>query len=128
MIERRNAETRPSSPRSSSFSSITARYSCSSSRVLTGARGDLLVLLDGDAEAAVGVGLGGAEHGAALGDQRDGGDAAGQPGDLDDVGQNADLRVLTVLGGHQQHALVVADIDRQGDVHIWEDDCVFQRE
>jgi len=93
---------------------------------LDGRRDDLLVLLDGDAEPAVGVCLGRPEDGALLRDQRDGGDAARQPGDLHHVGQHADLGVLAVLGGHQQDALVVADVDRQGDVHIGEDNGVFE--
>ena len=37
-----------------------------------------------------------------------------------------DLRVLVVVLGHEQHAILVADVDGEGDVHVGEDDDVLQ--
>ena len=38
------------------------------------------------------------------------------------------LAILAFVGRHQQHPLLVADVDGQGDVHVREDDGVFQRD
>ena len=43
-------------------------------------------------------------------------------------GDGPDLRVLVVVLGHEQHAILVADVDGEGDVHVGEDDDVFQRD
>ena len=119
---------RPSSPRSSRISSTTARYSRSSSRVLT--RGRLLVgpLVDLDAQAALRVGVGGAGDAAVQAGQADGAAAAGQADAVADLGDGADLRVLALVARHEQHALLVADVDGEGDVHVREDDDVVQRD
>ena len=76
VIARRNAEMRSSASRSSRISSTTARYSRSSSRVLTG--GGLLVrpLVGLHAQPPSGVGARGADHGAVQSVQGDGAAAA----------------------------------------------------
>ena len=43
-----------------------------------------------------------------------------------DLGDGADACVLALVHGHEEHALVVADVDGQGDRHVREDDAVFQ--
>jgi hypothetical protein len=58
--------------------------------------------------------------------QRDGATAAGQADAVRDLGDRADLRVAVLVLGHEQHALLVADVDGQGDVHRGEHDGVFK--
>ena len=83
-----------------------ARYSRSSSRVWMPGR--LLVgpLDHLDPQVALRVGVGGAELGAVQADQVDGPPAAGQPDVLADLGDRADLRVLAVVAGDEQHVLL----------------------
>ena len=50
--------------------------------------------------------------------QRRGGVAAGQADALGDLGDGADVGVLAVVPGDEQDALLVADVDRQGDA-MW---------
>ena len=119
---------RPSSPRSSRISSTTARYSVSSSRTASLGRRLVRPLVGLDEEAAAGVGLGGAGDRAVQAVQRHGGVAAGQPHPVGHLGDGADLRVLAVVLGHEQHALLVADVDRQRHVHVGEDDDVVERD
>ena len=90
--------------------------------------GRLLVgpLLDLDEEAALRVGGRRAGDAAVQAVQRDGAAAAGEADAVGDLGDGADLRVLVVVLGHEQHALLVADVDGEGDVHVGEDDDVFQ--
>ena len=84
------------------------------------------MLDDLDAQAAAGVGLGrpgdaardALEHGAA--------GAAREPNALGDAGDGAHGGVLAVVAGNEQHALLVADVDGQRDVHRGEDDGVFK--
>src|SRR4051794_10191312 len=84
------------------------------------------VLDDLHAQAAAGVGLGRAgdaardafEHGAA--------GAARKPDALGDAGDRAHGGVLAVVAGNEQHALLVADVDGQRDVHRGEHDGVFK--
>ena len=83
-------------------------------------------LVDLDAQAARGVRLGGADDAAVQAGQRDGATAAGQADALADLGDGADLRVLALVPGHEQHALLVAGLGGQGDVHAGEDDEVVQ--
>ena len=45
-----------------------------------------------------------------------------------DLGDGADLGVLAVVDGHEQHALLVADVDGQGHGHVREDDDVLERD
>ena len=92
--------------------------------------GRLLVgsLLDLDEQAALRVGRRGARDPAVQAVQRDGATAAGKPDAIGDLGDGADLRVAVVVLGHEQHAVLVADVDGEGDVHVREDDEVFQRD
>ena len=92
--------------------------------------GRLLVgpLLDLDEEASLRVGRRGAGDSAVEAVQRDGATAAGEADAVGDLGDGADLRVLVVVLGHEQHAILVADVDGEGDVHVGEDDDVFQRD
>ena len=43
-----------------------------------------------------------------------------------DLGDRADLRVAVVVLGDEEHTVLVADVDGQGDVHVREDDEVLQ--
>ena len=72
--------------------------------------------------------VGGAGDAAMQAVQRDGEPAAGQADAVGHLGDGADLRVLVLVLGHEQHALLVADVDGQGHVHVGEDDDVFQRD
>ena len=85
-------------------------------------------LLDLDEEASLRVARRGAGDSTMQAVQRDGEPAAGQPDAVGDLGDGADLRVLVLVLGHEQHALLVADVDGEGDVHVGEDDDVFQRD
>ena len=126
-IERRNAEMRPSSPRSSRISSTTARYSRSSSRVRPSTGIVVGALLDVDAQVAERVGLGGAGDAAVQPAQRGRAAAAGQADGVRDLGDGADLGELGLVTGDEQDALLVADVDGQRDVHGREDDGVVER-
>ncbi len=53
--------------------------------------------------------------------------AAGQADGVGHLGDGADLGVLALVDGHEQHALLVADVDGHGHGHVREDDDVFQR-
>ena len=127
-IERTNAAMRPSSPRSSRISSTTARYSVSSVADVLAGRRLVRALVGLDEETAPGVGLGCARDRAVEAVQRHGGVAAGQPHPVGHLGDGADLGVLAVVLGDEQHALLVADVDRQGHVHVGEDDDVVERD
>ena len=94
---------------------------------LDGRRRLVGLLLDLDVESAAGAGLGGAEQ------RRGAGPvsvttvrAAGQAAALVDLGDRADLRVVALVARHEQHALLVAGVERQGDRHVREDDGVVQ--
>jgi hypothetical protein len=84
------------------------------------------VLDDLHDQAAAGVGLGGAggaardalEHGAT--------GPAGKADALGDAGDGAHGGILALMARHEQHAVVVADVDRQRDVHRREDDGVVE--
>ena len=58
--------------------------------------------------------------------QLDGSAAARQPDVVHDVGHRADLRELALVLGHEQHALLVAHVDRERHAHVGEDDEVFK--
>ena len=126
-IARTKDEMRPSSPRSSRISSTVARYSrlelagLDARRLLVGPLDDL------DAEVALRVGVGGAELGAVQAVQVHGPAAAGHAHALADLGDRADLGVRAVVARDEQHALLVADVDGDRDVHVGEDDEVVQR-
>src|SRR5262249_56850221 len=53
--------------------------------------------------------------------------AAGHADSLADLGDGAHLGVLALVPRDEQHALLVADVDGDGDVHVREDDEVVQR-
>ncbi len=90
--------------------------------------GGLLVgpFLDLDEEAPLRIGGRGAGNPAVQAVQRDRVTAAGKADVIGHLGDGADLRVLVVVLRHEQHALFVADVDGEGDVHVGEDDDVFQ--
>ena len=83
-------------------------------------------LLDLDEEPSLRVGLGRARDTAVQPLERDRGRAAGQPDAVGDRGHRADGCVLTARLGDEQHALLVADLDGQGHVHVGEDDDVVE--
>ena len=83
-------------------------------------------LLDVDEEAALAVGGGRTGDAAVQALQRDRASTAGQPDAVGHLGDGADGRVLVVVLGHEQHALLVADVDGEGDVHVREDHEVLQ--
>jgi hypothetical protein len=58
--------------------------------------------------------------------ERNGARAAGEAGHLGHLGHGADARVPALVHGHEQDALVVADVEAQGDGHVREDDVVVQ--
>ena len=83
-------------------------------------------LLDLDEQAARAVGTGSTGDAAVEALERDRATAAGQPDAIGDLRDRADLRVLVLVLGNEQDAVLVADVDGQGDVHVGEDDDVFQ--
>ena len=85
-------------------------------------------LLDLDEQTSLRVARRGAGDSAMEAVQRDCEPAARQPDAIGDLGDGADLRVLVLVLGHEQHALLVADVDSEGHVHVGEDDDVFQRD
>ena len=74
----------------------------------------------------MGIGLGGAGNGAVQPVQGDCASASGQAHLVGHFRDRADLCVLALVLGHEQHALVVADVDRQRHAHVGEDDDVVQ--
>jgi hypothetical protein len=60
--------------------------------------------------------------------QRHGMRAAGQAHAVGDLGDGAYARELVSLAGHEDHALLVADVDRQRHGHVREDDRVVDRD
>ena len=82
--------------------------------------------LDVDEEAPLRVAGRGARDPAVQAVQGDRATAAGEADAIGHLGDGADLRVLVVVLGHEQHAILVADVDGEGDVHVGEDDEVFQ--
>ena len=111
---------RPSSPRSSRIVS-TARYSRSSSRI-----GPSTVSSSGRSSTSTtrrpweSVEAAPATPQAVQSDRA----APTQPDAVGHLGDGADLRVLVVVLGDEQHALLVADVDGEGHVHVPEDDDV----
>jgi hypothetical protein len=59
--------------------------------------------------------------------QRDGAASAGKADGVGHLGDGADARVLALVLGDEQHAALVADVDRQGHLHVREDDDVVER-
>ena len=83
-------------------------------------------LLDLDAQRAAGIGLRRPDDAAVQAVQLDGAAAARQPDLGAHLGDGADLGVLALVARNEQHALLVADVDGQGDAHVREDDDVFE--
>jgi hypothetical protein len=52
--------------------------------------------------------------------------AAGEADLLGDLGDRADLQELVLMPRDEYDAAVVADVDRQSDAHVGEDDGVVQ--
>ena len=82
------------------------------------------VRLDLDAQGAGGVGARGTDTAAVAGLERDRAAAAGKAHAVDDIGHGADARELVALARHEDHALLIAGLDRQRHRHIGEDDRV----
>ncbi len=79
------------------------------------------------AQLSVGAALRGADHGAVQPVQRHGAPAAGQAHAVQHLGHGADAREVVVMARNEQHAFGVADVHGQCQVHVREDDGVFQR-
>ena len=58
--------------------------------------------------------------------EADGAGPAGQANVVGDVGDGADLGVLTLVARDEQHALGLAGVDGERDGHVREDDGVVQ--
>ena len=69
-----------------------------------------------------------ADDGAMQAVERDGTHAAGKADAVGDLGDGADVRVLVLVPRHEQDAVLVADVDRQGDGHAREHDGVLERD
>ena len=83
-------------------------------------------LLDLDEEAPLWIACRGAGHPSVQAVERHGSTAAGQPDAVGDLRDGSDLRVAVLVLRHEQHAVLVADVDGEGHVHVGEDDDVFQ--
>ena len=117
---------RSSAPRSSRISSTTARYSRTSScaaLVLGVAVVDLLHL---DAQLLAVGGLRGAGQPAMQADHGRRPGAVWQLAALDHLGDDADAAELAVLARQQEHAILLAGVDRQGCRDGREDDRVVK--
>ena len=84
------------------------------------------VLGDLHAQAAAGVGLRRAGDAARDAFEHRAAGAAGEPDALGDAGDGAHGGVLALMARNEQHALLVADVDGQRDVHRREHDGVFK--
>jgi hypothetical protein len=85
------------------------------------------VLFDLDAQLSGRVGLRGAGGAAVQAAQGHRSGSAGEAYPLGDLGDGAHASELAVVARDEQHALVVADVDRQRDVHGREDHGVVGR-
>ena len=70
--------------------------------------------------------MGGARDAAMEAVQGDGAAAAREAHRPGHLGDGADAGVLALVHGHEEDALLVAGLDREGDGHVREDDRVFQ--
>ncbi len=83
-------------------------------------------LLDVDEETPLGIGGRCAGNATVQPVQRNRATAAGKSDPIGDLGDGPHLREAVVVLGHEQHALLVADVDGEGHIHVGEDDEVFQ--
>ena len=90
-------------------------------RLLVGPLGHL------DPEVPLRIGVRGAELGAVEALEGHGAAAAGHADAVADLGDGAHLGVLALVPRDEQHALLVADVDGDRDVHVREDDEVVER-
>ena len=79
-----------------------------------------------DAQAAAGIGVGGAGDAAGDAGEGHGAAAAGEAHLVGDLGDRADLGELALVTRDEQDARLVADVDGQRDVHRGEDDGVVE--
>ena len=91
-------------------------------------RDAVLPLLDLDEQAPLRIGLRRSRDAAVQPLDRDGGGAARQPDAVGHAGDGADRGVLALVLRHEQHAVLVADLDGQRHVHVGEDDDVVERD
>ena len=119
---------RPSSPRCSRISSTTARYSVASSRVCSSSGWPSRISWTSTRSESPSAGLGAAGDQPAV-EADDGGDgtAAAADAGLDHLGEDADAAELAVAARHQEDALLLADVDRQGRGNGREDDRLVER-
>ena len=96
-------------------------------RALVG-RDAVLPLLDLDEQATLRVGLRRSRDAAVQALDRDRDGAARQPDAVGHARDGADRGVLALVLRHEQHAVLVADLDRQRHVHVGEDDDVVERD
>ena len=98
---------------------------------LTGAPvdGDVVGVLDDlDAEAAGGIGVGGAGDAARDALEVRAAGAAGEADLLGDAGDRPDAGVFALMPRDEQHTVLVAGVDGEGDIHRREDDGVVERD
>ena len=86
------------------------------------------MLFDLDPQAAVGARVGGSGDASVEAVQGDGGAASGQAHPSRDLGDGSDPRVLALVHRHEEHALVIPDVDGQRHRHVREDDAVLERD
>jgi hypothetical protein len=60
--------------------------------------------------------------------ERDRPRAAGQADTIGHLGHGADPRIIAAVTRDEHYALLIAHVDGQGEVHVGEDDGVFQRD
>ena len=86
------------------------------------------MLLDLDEQPAVGERMCGAGDAAVQALQGDGPRAAGQADAVGNLRDRADGREILLVLGHEQDALLLADVNGQRERHAGEDDCVVKRD
>jgi len=85
-------------------------------------------LFDLGAKRAERVGVSRADRAAVEAVKSDGARAAAESDAVGDLGDGADGGVLVLVTGHEHDAVLVADVDGEGDVHAREDDGVLERD
>src|SRR5439155_16154096 len=95
-------------------------------RGLRARRLDVGPLLDLDAKAAVGAGLGCAGNAAAEAGEGRRPRAARQPDDVRRLGDGADVGVNALVDRNKEDALTLSDVDRQRHRHVRENNRVLE--